>query len=66
VYDKEVVRKAHFRHGKNKSQIARDLGMDRRTVAKLLEMAADEVHQYHLKQAKILLPNSFKGLFFRS
>jgi len=52
MYDKEVVRKAHFRHGKNKSQIARDLGMDRRTVAKLLEMAPDEVPQYHLKQAK--------------
>jgi transposase len=52
VYDKEMVRKAHFRDGKSKSQIARDLGMNRRTVAKLLEMAADEAPQYHLKQAK--------------
>jgi transposase len=50
VYDKEVVRKAHIRDGKSKSQIARDLGMNRRTVAKLLEMASDEVPQYQRKQ----------------
>jgi transposase len=50
VYDKEVVRKAYFRDGKSKSQIARELGMDWRTVNKLLEMAPDEVPQYQRKQ----------------
>jgi transposase len=50
VYDKEVVRKAHFRDGKSKSKIARELGMDWRTVNKLLEMAPDEVPQYQRKQ----------------
>jgi transposase len=46
VYDKEMVRKAYFRDGKSKSKIARELGMDWRTVNKLLEMAPDEVPQY--------------------
>jgi len=50
VYDKDVVRTAYFRHGKSKSQIARELGMDWRTVNKLLEMAPDEVPQYQRKQ----------------
>jgi transposase len=50
VYDKEMVRKAHFRDGKSKSQIARELGMDWRTVNKLLEMAPTEIPQYHRKQ----------------
>ena len=53
MYDKEMVRKAHFREGKSKSQIARDLDMNRRTVNKLLKMAPDEVPQYHLKKEKI-------------
>jgi transposase len=52
VYDKEMVRKAHFRDGKNKSQIARDLGMNRRTVSKLLKMGVTEIPQYHLSKPK--------------
>jgi len=50
VYDKDMVRKAHFREGKNKSQIARELNMDWRTVNKLLAMDATEVPHYHRKQ----------------
>lgn len=50
MYDKVKVREAYYRDGKSKSQIAREQGMNRRTVNKLLEMEADEVPQYQRKQ----------------
>jgi transposase len=50
VHDKDEVRRAYFRDGKNKSQIAQELGMDRRTVKKLLAMSPDEAPRYHRSQ----------------
>lgn len=51
MYDKEMVRKAHIRDGKSKSRIAQELGMDWRTVDKLLSMEPEEVPQYRRKKA---------------
>jgi transposase len=51
-YMKEVVRKAHVREGKSQRAIARELGINRRTVSKLLKMAPDEAPQYHLRKEK--------------
>lgn len=50
AYMKELVRKAHFREGKSQREIAEELGINRRTVSKLLKMAPEEVPQYHRKQ----------------
>lgn len=50
MHDKDEVRRAYFRDEKNKSQIARELGMDRRTVKKLLAMSPDEAPRYHRSQ----------------
>lgn len=52
VYTKEMVRKAHYRDEKSQRQIARDLGLNRRTVKKLLALRPDEVPQYRKTKAK--------------
>ena len=49
MHDKVKVREAYYRDGKSKSQIARELGMNRRTVNKLLKMEPDAVPQYQRK-----------------
>jgi hypothetical protein len=52
VYDKETVRFAHFRLGKSQREIAFELGINRRTVKKLLSMPGDEIPKYRLKKEK--------------
>lgn len=52
VYEQEAVRKAHIVDGKSQRQIARELGLSRNTVSRLLKTRAGENRRYHLKQAK--------------
>lgn len=52
VYTKEMVRRAYHREGKSRRQIARELGIHRETVKKLLEMGAGEIPEYKRKKGK--------------
>lgn len=52
MYMQEVVRKAHLREGKSKRQIARELGIHRDTVTRLLEYEAGKPPRYCLSKAK--------------
>jgi transposase len=49
---KELVRIAFYREKKSRSEIARQFGISRKTVRKLLNMPADEIPRYHLRQPK--------------
>ena len=48
----EIVRKAYIRDGKSKRQIARELGIHRDTVTRLLKYEAGEPPRYHLSRSK--------------
>lgn len=48
----EIVRKAYFREEKSKRQIARELGIHRDTVTRLLTCEPGEAARYHLSQSK--------------
>lgn len=52
MYDKETARFAHFRLGKSQREISRELGINRRTVKKLLSMPGHEIPRYRLKKEK--------------
>lgn len=52
VYMKEIVRKASIREGKSKRKIARDLGIHRNTVSRLLKMGAQEIPRFERKEWK--------------
>ncbi|HEY9685589.1 MAG TPA: IS21 family transposase [Coleofasciculaceae cyanobacterium] len=52
VYMQEMVRKAYFRDKKSKRQIARELGIHRDTVTRLLERQAGERPRYRIPHAK--------------
>jgi transposase len=52
VYEQEAVRKAHHVDGKSQREIARDLGISRNTVSRLLKTKAGENRRYRLQKPK--------------
>lgn len=52
VYIQEAVRKAHFKDGKSQRRIARELGIARNTVSRLLQTPAGEGRRYRLRTEK--------------
>lgn len=52
MYTKELVRKAYHRDGKSQRQIARELGLHRDTVRKLLAKDAEEIPHYKQREKK--------------
>lgn len=50
VYTKEIVRKAALRDGKSKRQIARELGIHRNTITRLLKLESKEAPEFQRKQ----------------
>jgi transposase len=52
VHEKDKVRQAYWRDKKSKRWIAREFGMNWRTVRKLVEMPADQVPKYHRQEPK--------------
>jgi transposase len=53
VYIREAVRKAHERDGKSARTIARELGLSRNTVRKILEEEAGKLPRYRLVKPKL-------------
>jgi transposase len=52
VYIQEAVRKAHLKDGKSQRQIAKELGLARNTVSRLLQTPAGENRRYRLRKTK--------------
>lgn len=52
VYTKEIVRKAILRDGKSKRQVAKELGIHRNTITRLLKMENQEIPQFQRKKWK--------------
>jgi transposase len=52
VYIQEAVRKAHFKDGKSQRRIAKELGLARNTVSRLLQTPVGEGRRYRLKAEK--------------
>ena len=62
VYLQEAVRKAHERDGKSKRQIAKELGIHRNTVSRILKTKVGELRRFQRQSWSCPVLGEYTGI----